>query len=320
MGDKTLTLRLKTLQELALAPATKRAYATGSKRYIKFCKQYNITPFPATELTLCYFAAHLSEQCQYATVRLYLSAVRAEHLNRGLEDPLQDAAQLKLLMQGLQKHSQPRTRLPISPQLLQQLVLAILDNPFFCQLDRYLYATVVSITFFGCLRASEVTYPSSDGYDGSRHLTLEDITVQHREIRLRIKYSKADQSGIGAIVVIGPSKQIVCPVKLLKRFLHLRRHAHRTDAAFRLQNGSLLTRSNLLSVLRTTPNSLNMPAEQFGTHSLRIGSATAAAEAGIPIKIIKAMGRWSSDCYRRYIRTPHRTLRHLIQKLCTSQQ
>ena len=63
-----------------------------------------------------------------------------------------------------------------------------------------------------------------------------------------------------------------------------------------------------------------MPAEQFGTHSLRIGSTTSVAEVRIPIKIIKAMGRWTSDCYRRYIRTPHRTLRHMTHNLCTSQQ
>ena len=54
---------------------------------------------------------------------------------------------------------------------------------------------MVSTTFFGCLRASEVIYLSTDSYDGSRHLTLEDITVQHREVHLRIKYSKADQTG-----------------------------------------------------------------------------------------------------------------------------
>ena len=98
MGDKTLTLRLKTLQELALAPTTKRACATGSKRYIKFCKQYNITPFPATELTLCYFAAHLSEHCQYATVGLYLSAIRAEHLNRGLQHPPTGSSTVKIVI------------------------------------------------------------------------------------------------------------------------------------------------------------------------------------------------------------------------------
>ena len=30
------------------------------------------------------------------------------------------------------------------------------------------------------------------------------------------------------------------------------------------------------------------------------------------------MGRWSSDCYRSYIHTPHRILRSLTSKLCTS--
>ena len=56
----------------------------------------------------------------------------------------------------------------------------------------------------------------------------------------------------------------------------------------------------------------------FGTHSLHSGSATAVAEARIPMRIIKAMGRWSSDVYRSYIRTPHRILRSLTnqQILC----
>ena len=42
--------------------------------------------------------------------------------------------------------------------------------------------------------------------------------------------------------------------------------------------------------MHKTLHSLHMPAEQFGTHSLRIGSATAAAEAGISMKIIKLRG------------------------------
>lgn len=172
-------LRLKMLQEMAHSPATKQAYATGSKCYKNFCKPYSITPFLATELTLCYFVVHLSEHCQYATVRLYLAATRAEHLNRGLEDPLKDVSQLKLLLQGLQRHTKPRTRLPINPKVLQQLVNTILDDPLLIQLDRYLYATVISIAYFECLRASEVTYPSSDFYDCNRHLTLEDIKIHY---------------------------------------------------------------------------------------------------------------------------------------------
>ena len=41
---------------------------------------------------------------------------------------------------------------------------------------------------------------------------------------------------------------------------------------------------------------------QFGTHSYRIGGATALFAAGADPTIIRTMGRWSSDCYRLYVR------------------
>ena len=40
----------------------------------------------------------------------------------------------------------------------------------------------------------------------------------------------------------------------------------------------------------------------FGTHSLRIGGATALFAAGADPTVIRTMGRWSSDCYRLYVR------------------
>ena len=43
------------------------------------------------------------------------------------------------------------------------------------------------------------------------------------------------------------------------------------------------------------------PAE-FGAHSLRIGGATALFAAGADPIHIKTMGRWSSDCWRLYVR------------------
>ena len=41
---------------------------------------------------------------------------------------------------------------------------------------------------------------------------------------------------------------------------------------------------------------------QFGTHSLRIGGATALFAQGATPMVIRTMGRWSSDCYRLYVR------------------
>lgn len=43
-------------------------------------------------------------------------------------------------------------------------------------------------------------------------------------------------------------------------------------------------------------------AKKFGTHSFRIGGATTLKAQGVRDDEIMAWGRWSSDCYRRYIR------------------
>ena len=37
-------------------------------------------------------------------------------------------------------------------------------------------------------------------------------------------------------------------------------------------------------------------------HSFRIGAATTAAGVGLPVHLIKTVGRWSSDAYKLYIR------------------
>lgn len=316
MADQALTKRVIELQRAALSPATTKVYKAGTNQYSRFCHKYHITPFPTTELTLCYFAAHLSKEVQFPTVRVYLAAVRSKQLDMGWPDPLRGTQQLNRLLQGLSRDSVTRTRLPISPAILDKLLQTVLEDHSMKKHDRFLYASVISIAYFGCLRAGELCYPSSRHFSTEKHLTLNDLQIVDSTIELTIKQSKTDQQGKGFKVVIGQSNQMTCPVKLTTKFLQYRCHAQKTDALFRYRDGSLLTRPKLQKMLRNALSANKLPPEMFGTHSLRIGSATAAAEAGIPTDIIKAMGRWSSDCYRRYTRAPHKTLRNLTSQLC----
>ena len=62
-----------------------------------------------------------------------------------------------------------------------------------------------------------------------------------------------------------------------------------------LQTAARQPRPHLSAVGETTPT-------DFGTHSLRIGGATALFAAGADETVIRTMGRWSSDCYRLYVR------------------
>ena len=49
---------------------------------------------------------------------------------------------------------------------------------------------------------------------------------------------------------------------------------------------------------------MGLDPQFYSGHSFRIGSATSATIAGLNDYEIKLLGRWSSDCYKRYIRSP----------------
>ena len=63
-----------------------------------------------------------------------------------------------------------------------------------------------------------------------------------------------------------------------------------------------LKSSFVLKVVKQLMAAIGEDADEFGTHSLRIGGATALFAKGATPTVIRTMGRWSSDCYRLYVR------------------
>jgi hypothetical protein len=63
-----------------------------------------------------------------------------------------------------------------------------------------------------------------------------------------------------------------------------------------------LTTRHVLNVTKQLMASLGEDPTQFGSHSYRIGGATSLFAAGANPTVIRTMGRWSSDCYRLYVR------------------
>ena len=62
--------------------------------------------------------------------------------------------------------------------------------------------------------------------------------------------------------------------------------------------------------VREALTELGFNPEEFAGHSFRIGAATAAAQAGIEDSVIRAIGRWKSDAFLRYVRTPRDLLQN----------
>ena len=66
-----------------------------------------------------------------------------------------------------------------------------------------------------------------------------------------------------------------------------------------------LRTNDMLALVRKLVGSVGMRPEEFGTHSLRIGGATALFASGADPTVIRTMGRWSSDIYRLYCRASY---------------
>jgi len=59
---------------------------------------------------------------------------------------------------------------------------------------------------------------------------------------------------------------------------------------------------DIMRAIRHIVRLAGMDPSEYGTHSLRIGGATALFAAGADMTVIRTMGRWSSDIYQLYVR------------------
>ena len=84
---------------------------------------------------------------------------------------------------------------------------------------------------------------------------------------------------------------------------------------FQYSSGTPLTRQALTSETRNLLSLSGLNAANYAGHSYRIGAATTAASVGLPPWLIKTLGRWSSDCYERYVRCPNALIFEVSGKL-----
>ena len=126
-------------------------------------------------------------------------------------------------------------------------------------------------------------------FDELAKLVRSDVEIKRDMLQLFIESSKTDQYRDGGWVLVASSGKVTCPVALMSRYL---------DRA-KLSDDSPL----FVSLSYTRLRELVLEAFKYivpdisaiGTHSLRSGGATAATNAGIPDRLFKCHGCWSSD-------------------------
>ena len=154
---------------------------------------------------LCLFATFLAKRIQHSSIKVYLSGVRALHIEQGFPDPLANCLRLERVVCSIKRcqGSSSSSRLPIT----NDLMLLIWQSLDLRLPDHLMFWAACSLAYFGFLRASEFTVPSLASFSTSLHLGVQDIAVDSLSaptcMRVKIKGSKTDPFWKGAFIHVG---------------------------------------------------------------------------------------------------------------------
>lgn len=249
------------------------------------------------------FIAHLSlKGLAHATISSYISGIGFKCKLLGVSDNTQNFL-IRKLLEGIKRSNHSKDcRLPITKHILEKLIKTtslVCSSNF----EAILFSTAFSVAYHAFLRVGEFTLSSNQtnqviAFEHLKFVTNQKSTVDY--IEFIVPFSKTDQIGKGESVILEPTKNFVCPILWLKKYIAMRPKI--SGQLFVHLDGSPLTRFQFCSVLNKSLEVAGLPKSHYKSHSFRIGAASDSFSYGHSELEIKKQGRWSSNAFKSYIR------------------
>jgi len=292
-----------------LASSTLKSYDSAWSYFISFCASLSVAVLPIKISYISAFIVHCFEdrKLQPSSIKNTVSGIQF-HLR--CLDPsassILETPSIRLLLNGIKRHSPQGNdkRLPFTLPLVKQIISKLRDGCFGSYTDQLL-ETVILTAFFGFLRGGEISSRTCS-FDPNLNLTISDVSIHDHHFTLYLKHSKTDKNREGVIVYISVNTAF-CPLISMLFYLRYRASADPQEPLFVTQAGKTMSRTWFSCHLRLLCQFCGLPPDRYTAHSLRIGAATTAA-ASAPVSTLKAMGRWSSAAYERYLRPDVRAI------------
>lgn len=287
------------LHERGTPRNTKRSYQGDWDRFAAWCGGLGLSPLPASERTLVLYITQLAEDGRRAsTIDRALSAIHYVH--RVTNSPSSRSSEM------VRDHLK-RTKVAIkrpqqkAPPLLSEDVRRIVSQ---IPLDHVGLRdrALILLTWAGAFRRSEVAA-----------LKGSDVIWKKGELLIRVRSSKRDQEGVGAMIpIVRGTTTDCCPVTALRDWMNSVEIAADGHLFCQAPFGVLDTERampdwEIYKVVRRRSSVLadgdTLTERLFSAHSLRAGFITSAAVAGSPDwRIMEHSRHKSYDVFRGYIR------------------
>jgi hypothetical protein len=296
---RDLAAHLPSVVLQARQSSTVKVYLAAYKRWQLWAGLFpEIKVFPASSLHISLYLINLLQSAQTCgPINTAFYALSWVHKTGGCADPT-DSYLCKMVKESASRllgHSVVK-KLPVTPDMLFKLV-NLYASPGASLLNLRL-ATFCILAYAGFFRYQEISA-----------LKASDIVFFDVFMRIFVETAKNDVYREGRWVYIAKTNQPTCPVMMLKRYMSIAQISMDSDCfifravtffkkrrfhALRPKNVKLsytTVRENILSAF----SSIGLQASLFGSHSLRAGGASAAANHGIPDRLFKRHGRWASE-------------------------
>jgi hypothetical protein len=310
-------LETNRLYSKGLGDRTLTKYRAHFQKYVKWALDSGVDRdgylHRPTEVEMMIFAQYLSRTNGAGGVNSTLAGVTAGFLERGLENPLKDKygqylPRLRRLIRGIKRDKKKHTkrRVALTVDKLRRLLRHILEAGGGSVYNAACYKAALTMGVYLLLRVGEMTSPKTREHDPDEHLNWEDVEIlpsidKPKWMEVHIKASKTDCYREGVTLKMFANGDPSCPVAAGAAWLKIRVKSERKQPLFVLADGTYVTRDRLQRVMKAGVELAGYDRSHFTTHSMRKGGATSLACANWPAETIMLLGRWSSDCYIRYL-------------------
>jgi len=192
-------------------------------------------------------------------------------------------------------------RLPITLPILHK-ILALVSDLSLSSYEQCLFRAMCSCAFYAFLRVGEMTVTPNNSSFLSINNLAKLVNADNCVISLKITFRNFkhsyNQPPVSVIIQRGSS---FCPVQIILDYLQCRGNS---PGPLFTMGGLPVTRQYFCGLLTMAIKRCGLNPARYKGHSFRIGAASHAADRGMSDAQIRALGRWKSNAFLRYIRLP----------------
>jgi len=336
----------KAVQETGKSAQTLANYARDGQQWATYAHdngwpwRLDDVPTPTRQQRMIQWLSHLHGLgvSKASTAHKKISAVRHLHIAAPLllPDPFENLPGLTNWLNDWQRLDGPaQGALPVPLQLVEGICM-LLDP------KKLSHANIIAAFAYGLGLMGRASEYLADGKKPG--MRMQDLTfrtdtnavIAHKTLRaqptlltsvteISFHISCGKNKNVDSTRSLPRSRRALCAVEavinLLLVFYRDRGSLPVHDAPLFLKpSGKPLHRRDISAWLKAGAKAAGLPPARFSSHSLRKGGASYMAATGVPDEVIQRFGRWSSDCYKRYIQMDAHTIKSWATKTDAAHQ